>query len=852
MRSSTTPPRTSSREKSTTSSEWTVEPAVQGNAALSNALQAAKDAGVLEGDVHYFGTLGFPTDTLSKSKRDGISDHLENDYSTHAVFVTDKDFDGHYAHFCKIMLWPLFNYQVPDHPKSKAYADHSWDFYVKVNQAFADSIVHEYKHGDSIWIHDYHLLLVPGMIRKQLPDARIGFFLHTAFPSSEVFRCLAMRKQLLEGMLGANLIVFQAHEYVRHFKQTCSRILLSEATESGVHLQKRFTSVSSTPIGAVPKDLLEARQDPDAIEWTKTLLDKYTGKCIIASLDKLDRIRGVKQKLLAYEHFLETSPEWRENVVFIQVATSTAGEDKDNDAAISEVVTRINARFSTLSYSPIVFLRQDIAFPQYLALLTAADVLMVTPLRDGMNLTCHDFIACQDGRGATEKKHGPMILSEFTGSSEIFHSYDIAVNPWDVRQMDRAIKFALNMNPTEKERRYNALASIVHKRDAPSWFGELQTQLSIAYDENQSRDTHSIPRLPLKDLADNYCASKTRLFILDCEGTLVEESGAQIAYDERWQRVVHAIYGLLSSSENNVVYATCGRTTEDLDALFEQIPEVGLIAENGCFVRPFAKSDWIELAGDVCLNSKNWKEGVLDQLNYYKERIEGSFIEERKCSIVFHYGKAADPEGAARQAGEMANHMNDSCEPLRMKAVPANKRVFIEPRDVNKATATEWVLKDLLNPQGVNVRSRRAASSTTEDYFTGSPPMSYTEETGPPSPTPTDNLSRDAPALDVTEATPKAGDFNHALPAALHTISERSNSDSVDPSRLHPNSLSMPDFLMVAGNDRDDETSFGWANRLSDRYLDSQSEGIKSVYTVCIGKKNTQAKYTLTQGAAGK
>src|SRR5215469_18757275 len=182
-------------------------------------------------DILWLGTIGFPTDELEESTKQQIAKKLESKYH-----VSDNDFEGHYVHYCKTILWPVLHYQMPDHPKSKAYEDHSWKYYENLNQVFANKIIKNYKPGDIIWIHDYHLLLLPKMVRKKLPDAQIGFFLHTAFPSSEVFRCLSVRKELLEGVLGANLVAFQSKEYAEHFLTTCSRLLIVEATADGVQI----------------------------------------------------------------------------------------------------------------------------------------------------------------------------------------------------------------------------------------------------------------------------------------------------------------------------------------------------------------------------------------------------------------------------------------------------------------------------------------------------------------------------------------------------------------------------------------------------------------------------------------
>lgn len=265
----------------------------------------------------WVGTLGMPTDALAQNTKDTIAQKLKDEYGSLTVYVNDSDFDGHYTHFCKTILWPVLHYQIPDNPKSKAYEDHSWIYYVKINQAFAECIARNWKKGDSIWIHDYHLLLVPSMVRSMLPegsDASIGFFMHIAFPSSEVFRCLAPRKQLLEGMLGANLIGFQTGEYCRHFLQTCSRLLCVEATRGGLQLENRFVNVGTFPIGIDPASWDKRRNATDVEIWAKMISERYAGKRLLVSRDKMDQIRGIRQKLLSYELFLNTYPEWADKV----------------------------------------------------------------------------------------------------------------------------------------------------------------------------------------------------------------------------------------------------------------------------------------------------------------------------------------------------------------------------------------------------------------------------------------------------------------------------------------------------------------------------------------------------------
>ena len=511
--------RSDSHDRVFAYANWKVVSADQGNGGLRNAAEAAAREGKL-GDYLWVGTLGMPTDALDGThQKQDIEDKLATEHDMLTVFCSDKDFDGHYSHFCKQILWPVFHYQIPDNPKSKAYEDHSWKYYVNVNQAFADKIVKNWKRGDVIWVHDYHLLLVPEMIRKKIPEAKIGFFLHVAFPSSEVFRCLAVRTELLNGMLGANLIGFQIHEYTRHFLQTCCRLLNAEATTDGLQLEDRFVDVLNLPIGVDPVSLNFHRGEEEVSKWIDIMKERYQDKKLIVARDKLDHVRGVRQKLLSYELFLNKNPEWRGKIVLIQVALSTS-EKSELDATVSDIVTRVNSSWANLAYQPVVYLKQDIDYAQYLALLTIADALMITSQREGMNLTSHEYLFCQDGKHS-DKKHGSLILSEFTGTSYLFGGNELSVNPWDYRACADAIKKAIEMGDEEKEQRWNKLYNAVSHHTGSHWFSELMTRLDRVYEEQHRRDQTSVPRLSIQTLVQRYKRTQRRLFILDFEGTLV-------------------------------------------------------------------------------------------------------------------------------------------------------------------------------------------------------------------------------------------------------------------------------------------------------------------------------------------
>lgn len=687
--------RSDSHDRVFSSAPWRVVDADQGNGGLRNAAEAAARDGKL-GDYTWVGTLGMPTDALEGTQQKlDIEDTLTNEYDMMTVFCSDKDFDGHYSHFCKQILWPVFHYQIPDNPKSKAYEDHSWKYYVNVNQAFADKIVQNWKRGDVIWVHDYHLLLVPGMVRKKLPDAKIGFFLHVAFPSSEVFRCLAVRKELLEGMLGANLVGFQIQEYTRHFLQTCSRILSVEATPEGIEMEDRFVDVVNTAIGIDPISLDKNRGERDVLRWLNILQERYKGKKLIVARDKLDHVRGVRQKLLAYELFLNKNPQWREHTVLIQVALSSS-QNSDLDATVSDIVTRVNSSWANLAYQPVVYLKQDIDYAQYLALLTIADALMITSQREGMNLTSHEYIFCQDGKVYPNRKHGSLILSEFTGTSSLFSKSELSVNPWDYRQCADAIKQALEMDDDEKTRRWENLHQSVAQHTGSHWFAELLSHLDRAYEEQHKRAQTSVPRLSIQDVCKRYEASNRRLFMLDYEGTLVSWGPVNQIIPVSPQRTLDVLNDLLLD-ERNIVYVMSGRRPEEVDRVFRRVPGLGLIAENGCFIKDCGSEKWVEMSDSAHID--NWKASVKDILRYYLERTPGAEVEERHCSVLFHYDGAEDQEAAARLAADCASHVNDACESQRVHAIVLDGTIAVEPLDWTKSTAAHMVFEKLLTSQ---------------------------------------------------------------------------------------------------------------------------------------------------------
>ncbi|KAE8132498.1 glycosyltransferase family 20-domain-containing protein [Aspergillus pseudotamarii] len=660
--------------------DWVVKSAEQGNGGMRNAVNAAERAGILS-DKMWVGTLGMPTDSLKDETRARIGETLEDNYNSLTVFVGDEEFEGHYSHFCRAVLWPAFHYQMQESPRHTQYDDYSWKQYVKVNEAFANTIASCWRPGDSIWIHDYHLLLLPALLREKLPGAEIGFSMHAAFPSSEIFRCINARGALLNGLLGADLVSFQTEEYCYHFLQSCSRLLSLEVSVDGVQLPQRFVHVKRLPIGIDVQALDELRQTAEVKDWIANIISRYNGKRLIVARDRLDAPGGIKQKLLAYELFLKKYPKWRDNVVLVQVAS--ASELPELEAQVSKIAMRINSNYSTLTHQPLVLLRQDISYSQFLALMSVADIFMVTSLREGMNLTSHDYLHCQDGKVAS-RRHGSLILSEFTGSASIFSGHELLVNPWDYREVADTIHKALEMSPNQKQRNWEYLLEKKASCTAIAWYKSFQTALHKAHSTQLSRELSQVSSLSVHSLEESYEKSNSRLFFLEDDGVLQSD-------DSKSSFELGSLLDRLLLDSKNKVYVTSNKSPEQLESSLKEVSSrVGLIAENGCFVRDIGQTQWRALV-DMA-KAKDWRNGIRKVIQYYQERTEGSQLEERRCILSFLYNHAHDPEIAARQASDLADQINGTRGSEAIRIVLTDGAVSVEPLDITKAKAAESVM----------------------------------------------------------------------------------------------------------------------------------------------------------------
>ncbi|KAG9249137.1 glycosyltransferase family 20 protein [Calycina marina] len=434
-----------------------------------------------------FQWYGWPGLEVPEVEAGPMVERLKKEHGAVPVFIDDELADRHYNGFSNSILWPLFHY----HPGEITFDESSWTAYREVNRLFAKTMAKDVQDGDLIWVHDYHLMLLPEMLREEIGDTKknvkIGFFLHTPFPSSEIYRILPVREALLLGVLHCDLIGFHTCDYVRHFLSSCSRILETQTTPNGVEFRGKFVTVAAFPIGIDPDKFIDALEEKKVQDRIAVLERKFEGVKLIVGVDRLDYIKGVPQKLHALEVFLTEHPEWIGKVVLVQVAVPSRQDVEEYQnlrAVVNELVGRINGKFGTVEFMPIHFLHQSVPFDELTALYAVSDACLVSSTRDGMNLVSYEYIATQ------RKRHGVMILSEFTGAAQSLEG-SLIVNPWNTEELAGAIHDAVTMSPEQREVKFKKLEKYVFKYTS-AWWGESFVSELVRISENAEKKQKGI------------------------------------------------------------------------------------------------------------------------------------------------------------------------------------------------------------------------------------------------------------------------------------------------------------------------------------------------------------------------
>ncbi|KAK2035634.1 family 20 glycosyltransferase [Colletotrichum zoysiae] len=597
----------------------------------------------------------------------------DNEQQDDGILLKDQ---SRWRRYAEHDLYTLFHYKQHE-PTDGRKERLQWADYYRMNQKFANRIIDLYKPGDIVVVHDYYLMLLPSMLRQRVPNMNISFFLHSPFPSSEFLRCLPRRKEVLEGVLGSNLVGFQSYSYSRHFSSCCTRVLGFPSDSGGVDAYGARVQVGVFPIG-INADKCEMYAWTDAVTRKHDALKKlYDGKKIIVGRDRLDSVRGVAQKLQAFERFLEMYPDWREKVVLIQVTSPTSiEEERDDDpesriaTRVNELVMRINGMYGSLGFSPVQHYPQYLSQDEYFALLRAADIGLITSVRDGMNTTSMEYVICQ------REGHGPLILSEFSGTAGSLKDA-IHINPWDLSGVAVEINNALTMSPEKRMAMQTSLYNHVTTRNVQSWIDHfIRKHVHVL---GTQKSAHATPLLDRALMLKTYRDAGKRLFMFDYDGTLtpiVREPSAAVPSER-----VLATLRALASDERNAVWIISGRDQEFLQQHLGHIPGLGFSAEHGSFMKNPGSNEWVNLADKFDMG---WQAEVMDVFQSFTDRVPGSFVERKRCALTWHY-RLADPEQGLHMARECHKELQATvAQKWDVEVMEGKANLEVRPTFINK------------------------------------------------------------------------------------------------------------------------------------------------------------------------
>ncbi len=628
------------------------------------------------------------------------------------MYLDEDTVELYYNGYCNNVLWPLFHY-VPLPFEAKLDETNNvtvqFEAYRRANAAFAAAVLGQYCEGDVVWCHDYHLLLLPALLRERVPRMKVGWFLHTPFPSSEIYRTLPLREELLHSVLKADLIGFHTYDYARHFVSACTRILGLEGTPEGVEDNGVSTRVAAFPIGIDPERFTRALDTDSVRAHMAELRQRFAGRKIMLGVDRLDMIKGIPQKLLGFEKFLEEHPEWRDRVLLVQIAVPTrtnVREYKRLANQVHEIVGRINGRFGTLASVPIHHLDRSLAFDELCALYAVTDVCLVTSLRDGMNLVSYEYVACQSSNA------GVLILSEFAGAAQSLGAGAILVNPWNVRDMAAAIEDALTM--TEAERRERQRQNFFHitVHTAQAWADTFVSELNDTHVEAELRTKRIPPALQPASVARAFAGASERLLMLGFNSTLTATVEAPRRQRQQFDQIkslitlhpaAEAALARLAADPSTTLCIVSGSDRARLEEFFGTL-RAWLVAENGVFIRGPEHAGgppgvgWVTTAENAHLE---WLESVQLVFDYFCERTPRSFVERRDTSLVWNY-KYSDPEFGRLQARDLLQHLwTGPISNAPVDVIQGSKSVEVRPTGISKGVAIERILRDLSERRGL-------------------------------------------------------------------------------------------------------------------------------------------------------
>ena len=650
-------------------------------------------------------------DALSGEERARAADALA-ERGCLPVALDEGDAEAYYEGLSNSALWPLFH----GFPQFVRFDESEWEAYCRVNERFCDAVAATARPGDVLWIQDYHLMLLPSMLRARLPDAAIGFFLHIPFPDYETFRMLPWRDEIVRGVLGADLIGFHAYDYVRHFLSSCRRIAGIENAGGTLSVDGRLAQADAFPLGIDYDRFRLAARKPEVRRAAAAFSEEkgHEGCKVMLSVERLDYSKGIPERLRAFDVFLDRHPEWEGRVVLALVAVPS----RENVASyralkkqVDELVGLVNGKHSTMDWTPVDYYYRSLPFDQLASLYVASDVMLVTPLRDGMNLVCKEYLACHDG------KEGALVLSEMAGASYELHEA-LCVNPFDLEDVVGAMERALTMPADEQRRRNAPMQQRLSRYTSRKWAREFLDAVRSVKRRQEGMSARLLGPATAGRLLEAFRASGRRALLLDYDGTLMPFSNdpGRVTPDGRLLELLAS----LASAEGTDIVVVSGRDRDTLESWLGALP-VDLVAEHGVWLRCKQGGTWM-LEEPL---SDDWKDGVRGVLGDFVDRTPGSFLEEKDYSLVWHY-RTCSQELAERRLIEIRNALGDGLADQGLSLLDGNKVLEVKPRGVDKGHAAHRWFRD----PSYGFLLAAGDDRTDEDVFEAAPDGTWTIKVG--------------------------------------------------------------------------------------------------------------------------
>ncbi|XP_052182211.1 probable alpha,alpha-trehalose-phosphate synthase [UDP-forming] 7 [Diospyros lotus] len=663
-------------------------------------------------EIIYVGSLRVEVDA---SEQDDVSQLLLDRFKCVPAFLPHDILTRYYHGFCKQHLWPLFHYMLPFSGSHGGRFDRSlWEAYVAANKIFSQKVIEVINpEDDYVWIHDYHLMVLPTFLRRRFNRLRMGFFLHSPFPSSEIYRTLPVREEILKALLNSDLIGFHTFDYARHFLSCCSRMLGLEYQSKrgyiGLDYYGRTIGIKIMPVGIHMGQIESVLRLADK-EWrVEELKQQFEGKTVLLGVDDMDIFKGVNLKLLAMEQMLKQHQKWQGRAVLVQIANPARGRGKDLEEIQAEIQAsckRINDSFGRPGYEPIVFIDRPISLSERAAYYTIAECVVVTAVRDGMNLTPYEYIVCRQGISdssseSDEPKKSMLVTSEFIGCSPSL-SGAIRVNPWNVEAAAEALNEAISMVDSEKELRHEKHYKYVSTHDVAYWSRSFFQDLERTCKDHFRRRCWGIGlsfgfrvvaldpnfrKLSVEAIVSAYSRAKSRAILLDYDGTLMP----QTSINKTPSQEIISFINKLCDDARNTVFIVSGRARESLGKWFSPCEKLGIAAEHGYFLMWSKGKEW-----ETCMqnNDFGWIQMAEPVMKLYTESTDGSYIETKESALVWHH-RDADPGFGSSQAKEMLEHLESvlANEPVEVRS--GQFIVEVKPQGVSKGGVAEKIFTSM-------------------------------------------------------------------------------------------------------------------------------------------------------------